>query len=91
MRLSKRRMRSRRSQSSHPGRLIVFTDVQLGGAVDGLMLAHWVHKHHPGIGVSVTSGKNDTAVSSGLITGDAFFPKPSLEAVAARIQSLLEE
>jgi CheY-like chemotaxis protein len=70
---------------------IVFTDVQLGGAVDGLMLARWVHEHHPGIRVLVTSGKDDTAVSSGLIADGAFFSKPySLEAVAARIQSLLE-
>ena len=42
----------------------VFTDVQMPGAMDGLMLAHWVYEHHPGTKVLVTSGKGDAAVSS---------------------------
>ena len=71
---------------------IVFTDVQMPGAMDGLMLARWVHEHHPGIHVLVASGKGDAAVSSSLIPDDAFFSKPyPLEAVATRIQSLLDE
>lgn len=71
---------------------IVFTDVQMPGAMDGLMLARWVHEHHPGIHVLVTSGKGDAAVSSGLVPDGAFFSKPyPLEAVATRIQSLLDE
>src|SRR5262249_23105078 len=55
---------------------VVFTDVQMPGAMDGLMLAHWVYEHHPGTKVLVTSGKGDAAVSSGLVAGDAFFSKP---------------
>jgi CheY-like chemotaxis protein len=68
---------------------IVFTDVQMPGAMDGLMLARWVHEHHPGIQVLVTSG--DAARSAGL-PDEAFFSKPyPLEEVASRIHSLLEE
>lgn len=70
---------------------IVFTDVQMPGAMDGLMLARWVREHHPGVQVLVTSGKGDAAVSCGLSDG-AFISKPyPLEAVATRIQSLLDE
>jgi CheY-like chemotaxis protein len=71
---------------------VVFTDVQMPGAMDGLMLARWVRKHHPGTEVLVTSGKGDDAVSSGLIARDAFFAKPyRLEAVAARIRSSAQD
>jgi two-component system, response regulator PdtaR len=71
---------------------VVFTDVQMPGAMDGLMLGLWVYEHHPHVQVLVTSGKGDAARSSGLITDDAFFAKPyRLEAVAARIHSLVED
>jgi CheY-like chemotaxis protein len=70
----------------------VFTDVQMPGAMDGLMLVHWVHKHYPAIQVLVTSGKGEAAVSSGLIADDSFFSKPyPLEKVANRIRSLLDD
>jgi CheY-like chemotaxis protein len=66
----------------------VFTDVQMPGAMDGLMLARWVRKHHPDIEVLVTSGKVDSASLAGLVAHDAFFPKPyRLETVAARIRA----
>src|ERR1700756_2939643 len=60
---------------------VVFTDIQMPGAMDGLMLARWVRDHHPETEVLVTSGKSGDGVSSGLIAGgliagDAFFPKP---------------
>ena len=71
---------------------VVFTDVQMPGELDALMLVRWVHEHHPHIQVLVTSGKGDAAVSSGLIADDGFFSKPYVpEAVAARIHSLLED
>jgi DNA-binding NtrC family response regulator len=70
---------------------VVFTDVQMPGAMDGLVLTLWVYEHHPDVQVLVTSGQGDTALSSGLIADDAFFAKPyRLEAVAARIRSLVE-
>jgi CheY-like chemotaxis protein len=69
---------------------VVFTDVQMPGAMDGLMLVCGVHEHHSDIQVLVTSGKSEAAVSSRLVADDAFFAKPcQLEAVAARIHSLL--
>jgi CheY-like chemotaxis protein len=70
---------------------VIFTDVQMPGAMDGLMLVLWVYEHHPHVQVLVTSGKGDAALSSGLIADDAFFAKPyRLEAVAARVHALLE-
>jgi CheY-like chemotaxis protein len=68
---------------------VIFTDIQMPGAMDGLMLARWVRDHHPETEVLVTSGKGGDGVSSELIAGDAFFPKPyRLDAVAARIRAL---
>jgi two-component system, response regulator PdtaR len=67
---------------------VVFTDVQMPGAMDGLMLARWVQEHYPGTPVLITSGKGGAAISS----DGAFFSKPyRLEAVANRIRSLLEQ
>ena len=69
---------------------VIFTDVEMPGTMDGLMLARWVYENHPGIQVLVTSGKGDAAVSSGFIPDDAFFSKPyALEEVVGRIRSLL--
>jgi CheY-like chemotaxis protein len=71
---------------------VMFTDVQMPGAMDGLMLARWVQEHYPGTPVLVTSGKGGAAISSGVIADGAFFSKPyRLEAVANRIRSLLEQ
>jgi DNA-binding response OmpR family regulator len=71
---------------------VVFTDVQMPGPMDGLMLVGWVREHHPGVAVLVASGKDDTAVSSGLIAAETFFSKPyNLEEIASRIRSLLED
>ncbi len=71
---------------------VIFTDVRMPGAMDGLMLARWVHEHHSRIQVLVTSGNGDAAVSSGLIPDDTFFSKPyAVEEVARRIHSLLED
>jgi CheY-like chemotaxis protein len=68
---------------------VIFTDVRMPGAMDGLMLARWVHEHHSRIQVLVTSGNGDAAVSSGLIPDDTFFSKPyAVEEVAGRIRSL---
>ncbi|MBO0734769.1 MAG: response regulator [Methylocapsa sp.] len=70
---------------------VIFTDVQMPGPMDGLMLVRWVREHHPSVAVLVTSGKDDTAVTSGLVPAEAFFPKPYLlEVIASRIRSLLE-
>jgi len=52
---------------------VVFTDVQMPGAMDGLMLARWVQEHYPGTPVLITSGKGGAAFSSGVIADGAFF------------------
>lgn len=71
---------------------IVFTDVQMPGTMDGLMLARWVHAHHPSIPVLVTSGHGDAVRSAGLIPGEAFFSKPYVpEEVVTCIYSFLIE
>jgi len=71
---------------------IVFSDVRLPGAVDGLKLARWVHRHHRNIPVMLTSGNSDAAQTAGLVRADAFASKPyRLKKVARRIRLLLEE
>ena len=71
---------------------VVFTDVQMPGAMDGLMLARWVQEHYSGTQIIVTSGKREAALSSGFISERAFFSKPyAFEAIANRIRSLLEQ
>jgi DNA-binding response OmpR family regulator len=57
---------------------VVFTDVKMPGAMDGLMLTR--------------SGNCCAERAAGLIADEAFFSKPySLNEVANRIRSLLEE
>lgn len=36
---------------------LVFTDVQMPGAMDGLGLARWIRQHRPGLPIVVTSGR----------------------------------
>jgi CheY-like chemotaxis protein len=40
-----------------PGIAILFTDVEMAGAMDGLALAHYVHHRWPHIAIVVTSGQ----------------------------------
>jgi CheY-like chemotaxis protein len=40
---------------------VVFSDVYLSTAMDGLRLARWLHRHHPDIPVMLTSGYGDSA------------------------------
>lgn len=69
---------------------VVFTDVEMPGTMDGLMLARWVYENHPGVQVLVTSGKSDAHASSGLIPDNDFFSKPyPLADVANRISIFL--
>jgi len=69
---------------------VVFTDVQMPGPMDGLMLVRWVQEHHPGVHVLVTSGHGDVECSAGLIPNETYFPKPyDLEEVTSRIRRIL--
>lgn len=40
---------------------VVFSDVQMPGLVDGVALAHWVSREHPGIKVILTTGLAERA------------------------------
>jgi DNA-binding response OmpR family regulator len=58
--------------------------------MDGLSLARWVHHHHPGIHVVLTSGNADA--TRAIEIAELFFPKPYRTAeLAMRIRLLLAE
>jgi len=38
---------------------VLFTDVNMPGEIDGMVLAQLVHRRWPGVGLIVTSGKTD--------------------------------
>jgi CheY-like chemotaxis protein len=69
---------------------VVFSDIQMPGTMDGLGLARWVYRHHPGIHVMLTSGNADAARAAK--AAEIFFPKPYRAAeVAIRIRLVLAE
>jgi len=70
---------------------IVFSDVHLSGALDGLGLARWVHRHHEAIPVMLTTGYGETAHAVALVGDEAFARKPYRQReVASRLGRLLE-
>jgi CheY-like chemotaxis protein len=60
---------------SVPGITVVFTDIQIPGSMDGLLLAAAVRDRWPPIALLVTSGKMRPA-SSDMPTGAQFISKP---------------
>ena len=73
---------------------VVFSDVSLSAAMDGLMLARWLHRSHPEIPVMLTSGYGSSARRAAIeLVGNRFFlSKPYRQAEAVnRICALLEE
>jgi len=73
---------------------LVFTDLRLPGARDGIALARWIAKKLPGIPVMVTSGElGSVRELSELCRAEGFtsFGKPYAHAeVSARILELIE-
>jgi CheY-like chemotaxis protein len=59
----------------NPGIDIVFTDIEMPGALDGLGLARCIHERWPSISVIVTSGRYQPAAGR-TESGDVFVPKP---------------
>lgn len=57
------------------GITVVFTDIQMPGSMDGLLLAGVIRDRWPPIGLLVTSG-NARPVSSVMPTGARFISKP---------------
>lgn len=68
---------------------IVFTDVDMPGNVNGIVLAHKVREKWPSVGIIVTSGQAVISVGA-LPAGARFFSKPyEMKAIFAIIQELL--
>jgi len=55
---------------------VVFTDINMPGAIDGISLANFVHAKWPKIALIVTSGKMPPSVLEQLPEGSRFFSKP---------------
>jgi len=73
---------------------VVFSDVALSAAMDGLMLARWLQRQHPHIPVMLTSGYGDSArqAATELVGSTSFLSKPYRQAAAvSHIRALLEE
>jgi DNA-binding NtrC family response regulator len=73
---------------------VVFSDIYLSAALDGLRLVRWVHRHHPDIPVMLTSEYGDSArqAATKLVGDTSFLPKPYRRAEAVnRIRALLDE
>jgi CheY-like chemotaxis protein len=69
---------------------LVFSDINMPGAMDGIGLVRWIADHHPGIHVILTSAISH-ARRAGEI-GAGFLPKPyRLAEAARRIASLLND
>lgn len=73
----------------HPEIQILFTDIDMPGGMDGLMLAAAVRDRWPPIKIIVTSGHRHVDVSK--IPADSrFFPKPSRpDEVASTMREML--
>jgi two-component system, response regulator PdtaR len=64
----------------------LFTDVEMPGAIDGLMLAQQIHQDWPRISVMVASGQV-SPVAADMPAGSRFFKKPyDLADVVAHIR-----
>lgn len=67
---------------------LVFSDVNMPGAVDGLGLAAWIRAEHPDVQVILTSGVAGAVRAGRQIA--SFFEKPyNFEALAAEIRRLI--
>jgi CheY-like chemotaxis protein len=73
---------------------LVFSDVSLAAAMDGVILARWLRRHHPDIPVVLTSGSGGSArqAATELVGNESFLSKPYRQAVVVnRIRAFLEE
>jgi CheY-like chemotaxis protein len=72
---------------------VVFSDVQMPGAMDGLALARWIQQRRPSIKVVLTSGIASASDAADVLCSEAFLlPKPySTAEVERRIRHLLAE
>jgi CheY-like chemotaxis protein len=70
---------------------LVFSDVQMPGAMDGFGLAGWIRQHRPGLKVILTSGRRNAAAEAReLCYGGPLLEKPyNLTLLLDRINRLL--
>ncbi len=62
--------------AAHPETMILFTDIEMPGMIDGIELASQVHRLKCGVGVIVTSGRDHGLRPADLPSYDAFLGKP---------------
>lgn len=68
---------------------LVFTDVEMPGTMDGIVLSHHIRARWPRIGLIVVSGRTVVDVDS-LPRGSRFFAKPySVDEIAAAFALML--
>ena len=68
---------------------LLFTDIQMPGSMDGLKLAHAVHKRWPPIKIILVSGQLKLA-NLDIPADSCFFGKPlEAEAVIAQMRSMI--
>lgn len=69
---------------------LVFTDIRMPGAMNGIDLANWVHAHRPGLAIVLTSGDTRKAEAAAKMTPEEpFIPKPyDIQTVADQISDI---
>ena len=71
---------------------LVFSDVIMSGAMDGLGLARWIVLNRPGLPVMLGSANKTTKIPPGLAGEVTFFPKPyDAKTIVAHIQERLAQ
>jgi len=72
---------------------LVFSDVRLAArTMDGFKLARWVHRHHRGVPVLLTSGHGEAIRAAALVGGSSFVAKPYRQkSLVSRLCRLLDE
>jgi DNA-binding NtrC family response regulator len=69
---------------------VLFTDVNMPGAMNGVTLAHYVRRHWPWISELITSGRGSSA-NTDMPEGSRFIAKPyDLDKVVNQIRDLAE-
>jgi CheY-like chemotaxis protein len=77
--------------TSRPDIQVMFTDVDMPGALDGIMLARLVSERWPPIRIIVTSGHLQVRASD-MPTGIRFYPKPYLvPTIALAVQDMIDD
>jgi DNA-binding NtrC family response regulator len=67
---------------------VLFTDVNMPGAMNGVTLAHYVRRHWPWISELITSGRRSSA-NSDMPEGSRFIAKPyDLDRVVSQIRDM---